>query len=51
MLFYFVQGMQKYTKESVGFDIVELEAAAASCEDEAMEEEISEYVKNVSIGQ
>ncbi|CAL8145408.1 unnamed protein product [Orchesella dallaii] len=40
----------KYKKEHVGFDLVELEAAATVCEEEeAMEEEISEIVRNVAI--
>ncbi|ODM92342.1 Protein SHQ1 [Orchesella cincta] len=39
-----------YKKEHVGFDLEELEAAAAACEEEeAMEEEISDYVRNVAI--
>jgi len=40
----------KYKKEHVGFDLNELEAAATVCEEEeAMEEEISHIVRNVTI--
>lgn len=38
-----------YAREQVGFDLVELEAAAAACEDEEMEEDISSIVRNVRL--